>query len=197
MSEIIFPRRDLPGASDNWGRAVERGLSGVVGKLTGTSQGFNNDSRATSGELAVLSSQIDELSERKVRRLPIPNFSVTGPANSLPPRETTQTVHVEGGVGGTRGALVFVTLDSSETGSVMSSKFVEVLFEGVPVFRGRVFFDSTGYYTDGVFQAFFPIQIPEVGGELSIRAIKVGFSSTSTTWSLTGGQVTVQYGDVV
>lgn len=57
----VFPSRNLPGLSENWGRHVENRIKLGESSELQLSQRVNNGLRANEGQLAVLSEQLNEL----------------------------------------------------------------------------------------------------------------------------------------
>ena len=67
MSDVVYPPRDLPGKAEVWGRKVEevsKNLQKAQGQL---SQLVSNSNRSTSGQMAVMAQQIQELTERQTQ----------------------------------------------------------------------------------------------------------------------------------
>lgn len=58
---FVYPPRNLPGTAENWGRAVEARDNILSTDVTAQSQKLDNALRATGGQLAVMSSQIDSI----------------------------------------------------------------------------------------------------------------------------------------
>ncbi len=59
----VYPPRDLPGRADDWGRRVEGVAEDLYKAQVQLRQTVNNGQRATAGQLALLSRQIDRISE--------------------------------------------------------------------------------------------------------------------------------------
>lgn len=64
-SKDVFPRRNLPGEAEQWGRNVENRIEAGEDSETQLSQVVNNMGRATAGQLAVLSRQIGVLTTQQ------------------------------------------------------------------------------------------------------------------------------------
>ena len=62
---INFPRRNLPGQAENWGRQVEAEVAINRNNVLSLAQQVNNDGRSNSGQLAVLSSQMNDIIEQQ------------------------------------------------------------------------------------------------------------------------------------
>lgn len=122
----IFPPRNLPGSADKWGREVENSLDLYEKRFSGLEQTVNNSDRATSGQLAVLSRQIESLSG-VIRALPVTvsssgsgsNFALSGSA------VTKLTVTVPVPQGKTRAevsASAYMHVLDTTTGGVTSAR---------------------------------------------------------------------------
>lgn len=61
MASGIFPRRNLPGEADAWGRHIELRIKDVERDSKILDQTVNNAGRADAGSLAVMSAQIEKL----------------------------------------------------------------------------------------------------------------------------------------
>lgn len=62
----VFPPRDLPGRSEEWGRQVENRIEAGEKSEQQLEQKVDNGLRATGGQLAVLSRQIDALASQQL-----------------------------------------------------------------------------------------------------------------------------------
>lgn len=58
---LVFPRRNLPGDSEHWGRVVENRINGAEAEFLQINQGAQADNRSTAASLALLSDQASEL----------------------------------------------------------------------------------------------------------------------------------------
>ena len=74
MADFVYPARNLPGLAEDWGRAVEARDKILDRDFTQLSQSVNNGQRATGGQLAVISEQIDRLTQ-VVNLIPITTTS--------------------------------------------------------------------------------------------------------------------------
>lgn len=54
----VFPRRNLPGDADNWGRIAEDRITGLDGSIVQLRQGLQSQNRNTASSLEVLAGQI-------------------------------------------------------------------------------------------------------------------------------------------
>lgn len=104
MAEV-FPPRNLPGRAEEWGRSVEGWITSLEKSTTQTSQKQGNWGRGSAGRLAVLSRNIDEVSNRSSEALQLPDMSVTGSATVEPFPRTETTVSFPAGSGNRAGVL--------------------------------------------------------------------------------------------
>lgn len=65
ITKRIFPRRNLPGLAENWGREVEGAFADNARSLTALSQTVNNMRRSTSSQLSLLADQLQDLRGRE------------------------------------------------------------------------------------------------------------------------------------
>src|SRR5690606_13464255 len=101
----VMPARNLPGGAEAWGREMDNGLDLLEGEQNISSQRVKNYLRSTSGQLAVLSRNVNELTYRATESVVLPDISVTGNATSEPfPRVDTQ-IQFEAAPGDRRGIL--------------------------------------------------------------------------------------------
>lgn len=61
----VYPPRDLPGRSDDWGRRVEGVAEDLYKAQVQLRQTVNNGQRATAGQLALLSRQLDRIQKNQ------------------------------------------------------------------------------------------------------------------------------------
>lgn len=59
----VFPRRNLPGDAEDWGRKVEGRITDLETALSGVGDTVGNQGRSNSGALALISDQIKQLAE--------------------------------------------------------------------------------------------------------------------------------------
>lgn len=65
MAEVIFPRRNLPGDSDSWGREIENYIRKTRNDLDALGQSSQGQNRSTASSLSVLGGQFTDLVGRK------------------------------------------------------------------------------------------------------------------------------------
>lgn len=65
-SSFVFPPRNLPGLAENWGRAVESQVNILDKEITQVSQTVDNGLRATAGQLSVIATQLDTLTQQQL-----------------------------------------------------------------------------------------------------------------------------------
>ena len=61
MAEVIFPRRNLPGDSDSWGREIENYIRKTRNDLDALGQSSQGQNRSTASSLSVLGGQFTDL----------------------------------------------------------------------------------------------------------------------------------------
>lgn len=77
----VFPRRDLPGAAEKWGREVETRIIGLESAVLGQRGNLQSENRSSASTLQELSRQIVQLKENQdeldaaVRAIPKPALS--------------------------------------------------------------------------------------------------------------------------
>lgn len=62
----VFPRRNLPGDADNWGRTAEDRITGLDGSIVQLRQGLQSQNRNTASSLEVLAGQIKAVEDAQV-----------------------------------------------------------------------------------------------------------------------------------
>lgn len=65
MTDVIYPPRNLPGDAEAWGRAIEGVISDTRRTVTQVQQTLGNDGRSTSGQLAVISRQLEAIMDNQ------------------------------------------------------------------------------------------------------------------------------------
>lgn len=65
MDSFAYPQRNLPGRAEDWGRAVEAQQRNLSKEVRQVSQAWENSARATGGQLAVISTQIDTVTAQQ------------------------------------------------------------------------------------------------------------------------------------
>lgn len=65
MESFAYPQRNLPGRAEDWGRAVEAQQRILSKEVRQVSQAWENSARATGGQLAVISTQIDTVTAQQ------------------------------------------------------------------------------------------------------------------------------------
>lgn len=194
----VMPARNLPGSAEAWGREMDNGLDLLEGEQNISSQRVKNYLRSTSGQLAVLSRNVNELTYRATESVVLPNISVTGNATSEPfPRVDTQ-VQFEAAPGDRRGILS-ISGTASSTASKEDTMYIVLLVRGEIV-------------CSGLAQPFQPLSTPSEWNnndpvtifglvetrdedplEVTVRIIRVGdpFVSGSSTLTLNSPVVTL------
>lgn len=216
MAELfVYPARDLPGRAEDWGRAVETRDQILDKTLTQLTQKVDNGLRATGGQLAVLSGQIDtlttqqaevrsavtELSSRSTHQVSPANISVSGNATVAPFPTASRNFSFPAPAGSRRTALLVFSCEYSSNSSTVSANiFPEILQGGVTTYRGASvpvpaatsappnWVPTTSFFAS--------VLVPsEVSPEFTFRIHRVGFQSTSTTITASNMQAVLIYGD--
>lgn len=108
----VFPRRNLPGDADNWGRATEGRIEEVEGALVGVRQSVQAQNRNTASSLQVLAGQIESIQQAQVE-IQQTQAAINATINFL----ATQTVSSSKGTlsqyTGSTTTLVWETFDST------------------------------------------------------------------------------------
>lgn len=85
--EDVFPRRNLPGSSEAWGREVENRIVGIENGVLGQKSSLQSDNRATASTFQELSRQIVKIEDALLqvqaglRAIPKPAQSLDAAAN--------------------------------------------------------------------------------------------------------------------
>lgn len=137
-STDVFPPFNLPNEGVPWARAAQNRI--VEGEISETqlAQKVDNGLRATSGQLAVLGSQINELTQgRKSFSTSAPNTSFTYAATSGARLIGDVPFFLEPPVGGARSAILMFTYGGRKTAGSNTGfdVWVEVLHRGVVIWR--------------------------------------------------------------
>lgn len=196
----LFPPRNLPTDAIPWGRDVETRITAQERTQTSITQRIGNVIRAFTGQLTVVSRQLNELTDRSLYTTGFANFSVTGSATTETFPRGNRNVSIPG-AGSARGAIVAVSFELNESPNLggNSSIFTEIYLDGSLIGRART--DSRGSgilgWPQGVVNVTVPATIPSSGASLQIRIIRVGSTSASSTWTASSGSVSVYYGSKV
>lgn len=196
---MAFPKRNLPQEATPWGREIENTATQLSRSVSFQDQSFNNFSRSFSGQLSVLSGQIDELYNRRIDTVPIPQFSVTGSGTGEPFPRATQTVNIPGG-SATRSCLIGVSYDLNESGSGSGNSVIysEISVNGEILARvnpGLTSATPISGWPGQTANALIPASVPSSGARVDITLIRVAFTSATTTWTASSGLISIYYGD--
>lgn len=204
---FVYPPSNLPGLAEKWGRAVE-GRANILNRdLTQVTQKVDNGLRANAGQLAVLATQIDslttqtdELSNRRSYSTNPPNLSVSGNA-TVPPFPVSTQAFTLPAPNVQRSAILGFSASLTNTGGSATPvrAYVELLFGATVVGRwdGSVPLATsapTGWLE--TVNLFSFITVPAgATANFSVRLHRVGFTSTSTTLTINNMTAFIQYGD--
>jgi hypothetical protein len=203
MTNIIYPPRNLPGEAEPWGRAIEGVISDTRRTMTQVQQTLGNDGRSTSGQLAVISRQLGELSARFSSSVPISELSVTGSATiepfprdsinvTLPGTEITRTARIDlTGVvqesPAPGGALLW--LRAVKSGNILwqSDRGITPNYMSAPAEWGSL----GGTFLNASFYTVVPAGNSYT---FTLEGVRTAFTGTPSTLSFTGGIATITYG---
>lgn len=203
---LPFPRRNLGGEAEPWGRAVENHLQKLESTLGQVGQNTNNQGRSTGSQLAVLSrqaealqSQTEELAQRGVFQMSGPEVSVTGSATTAPFPTASGSVLLPGR-GANRACLVVAASAWSESPATSAACYLEVLSGGQVIGRANMSAGNRLYpagWGNGQSNLAFSVVIPANGLSLTFRITRIGFTSGSSTWTMQSPTISIYYGDKV
>jgi len=125
----IFPRRNLPPRAEQWGRAIEGEITSLERLQTQDLQGEGNWGRAAAGRLAVLSTSVEEVSNRLSTSIQLDTMSVTGSATFEPFPRLNQTVTFPA-TNGNRTARVVLTGNVTESTPTQSRLYIYLIHNG-------------------------------------------------------------------
>lgn len=134
----VFPRRNLPGDAEQWGRTVEDRIESGEDSDVQLEQRINNMGRATAGQLSVMSRQITELFEgRRSFTGTAEDVQYTYNATSGSRLIGTVPITVSSPMGGARAANLFFTYAGRKLAGNISGfdVWVEVLYNDSTVWR--------------------------------------------------------------
>lgn len=184
----VFPARNLPGEADKWGRQVESRLVGVQSSLETVKSSSENDSRFNSGWLAVTSEQVSEQIARSTVRTVAADLSVTGSATIEPYPRSVRSIPVTVPGGRISQVEIYVRHDNANYGNVAVNAYLS--YNGSIV--SKLFWEQDS-------NNVLPGASPQVGkgitnvvtdpsgvSTFSLTLIRVGFTSATTTETLTG-----------
>lgn len=203
----ILPRRNL-GAGESWGRDIEKWLRDTDADVVQVSQSLNNSQRATSGQLAVMSRQLDRIVTQqedlrnRASYIDSPaNLSITNNATTNPP-SVTRTFTLPAPEADRAAIIGFsATLTNSGGTGTPVRAFVDLSYGGSVRARGdyqvpQTLSTPSGWIEQVNFFSF--ITVPSGSGpSFSVRLYRLGFTSTSTTLTMSNMSAFIQYGDKV
>lgn len=216
MSEDVFPRRNLPAASEPWGRKVDDVVRSHTRKLQNLELASQGNNRANAGQLGVigrqlesladqqdlLSATVEELDARRMIFTTAANLSVTGNATTAPFPSATRNFTLDAPLLGRRRGLFSASWTYSNSGgsSNIVSAFSEILQDSVVIWSsmGGV---SVPYVASSPGSwpvsetVSLPVSVPEGGSLFQLRIHRVGFNTTTTTLTASGLSATLDYGD--
>lgn len=208
MDKFVYPPRNLPGLAEDWGRAAEARDNILAKEQVQLSQTVNNALRATGGQLAVISQQVDllgvtvsDLSNRRSYTASVPPVSQTN-NTTVNPTFTSQTFTLPA-PDVARSAIVGFSGRLTNSGGVANSvrAFVQLSYSGTPRARGDYAVPQSLSAPAGWEETpnfFFFSAIPAgADPEFTVSISRLGFSSEVTTLTLDNMTAFIQYGDPV
>lgn len=113
----VYPRRNLPGTAEDWGRALETDVVGTKKALEIVGQNIGAQNRATAASLQELSRQLAAISQAQTE-IEAAQSGILATQNFL--LNQTQYGEKTGGSGGVRGATGGITLEAYDSGQDVS-----------------------------------------------------------------------------
>lgn len=199
MAVQVFPPRNLPGLADKWGRDAETRIQRLETRVEAVAGSSENDGRATSGQLAVMSQSIDsltvtvaELSSRTTHSTSPGNLQLIKGSGAGEVGPVSQIVEIAPPLTGPRNAIIYGSGSVAWTGTPTSGGQIA---EGVTVgieFRQdgvRKWYDTAqassaqlfSFMGSETFSLALPVQVSTSGSTFDLR-MWVGKTSA-------GGQV--------
>lgn len=140
MRADVFPRRNLPGESEQWGRALEDRIRSTAYDVVNVGESISSDNRVFAGQAGAINGQIDELRSRVTNTVEVGTLTTSVPLPANFDIVTAQSSHVvtvpPPADGKPRKALVLLTgiavnLDPSNVGGYGSNAEVKVRINGI------------------------------------------------------------------
>lgn len=187
---MILPPSNLPGEAADWGRAVQSRTQGVQSSVSEVSSTARNNERFTGGQLAVQANQIQEQVDRSTILVTLADLSVSGNATAEPYPRATRSISVPN-PGGSRVAQVEIYAEHDNPNSNAATAYSYLSYEGKIISKlvwrqltDDVFLNfTTSYPEEGFGMAY--VTLPDSGpAEFELTLIRVGFTSTVTTQTL-------------
>lgn len=193
-----FPARNLPGAAENWGRAVESEVASLQSGISRVRGAWSNGERATSGQLSNAAIRIVTLSERSIQDVPLTPVSVTGNATSeaFPRDETIATFSAPEFPN--PALLTFSGEVSASANPLNAIAALEFRYLGSVFMRltGRPG-DQLGDQDSVTLTGFSRIPVtPGVSPEISVTLIRQGTTSGASTLTLRNARIALEYSGV-
>lgn len=202
MESFAYPQRNLPGRAEDWGRAVEAQQRILSKEVRQVNQAWENSARATGGQLAVISSQIDtvtaqqaelsatveDLSGRSTHSVSPANLQLIQGSAAGESGPVSRSVTLPAPVDRSRNAVVVgggsvVWTGTSTGGGIADGVQVGIEFrqDGVRKWFDLANASSASFFTftgSETFNLVTPLVIPDSGSTFDIR-MRVGASSSN------------------
>lgn len=175
MESFAYPQRNLPGRAEDWGRAVEAQQRNLSREVRQVSQAWENSARATGGQLAVISSQIDSIAEQQLEleaqqgELSAQQSDLVGRVSYFNSADASSTSFPSAGTYVISGSAVTFTLDRGRTVQVLATSsgyITSIIGPGTPTARLAV--SRSGSLVGSVFSRGAMSSIGRSGFEGSI-----------------------------
>lgn len=208
----VFPQRNLPGLAENWGRHVENRIELGESSETQLEQKVDNGLRSTSGQLAVLSNQINTLTEqqeelslgRRTHSTDIEDLSITATTPGVFPTATrTFSLPPPYEVG--RSATLALSAFFERTAGSPTSNitvWIELLQGGQVVWRrtnaviaGTPASAPSGWSTMGINDLMFLQVTNTSSATFTIRLYAHTFIAETVTATMRDASATISYSD--
>lgn len=167
---IQFPTRNLPDEAVPWARAVEKAANDQDALINGAGQSLQNSQRAFSGQLSTLSNQVNDLADRQIFSIPVPEFSATegSPAN----------VSVTLQVPSPRTAIILFNSEFSRTSGVSGNGFLRLSANGqsFALTSGFTTASAPEGFPDGAVSMGFAATLPGGTNTLSVNLTVLAFT---------------------
>lgn len=117
MVDDVFPRRNLPGDADNWGRTTEDRIINLDGAIVQVRQGLQSQNRNTASSLEVLAGQIRAV-EQAQAEIQAAQADIIATTNFLTTQTVADSKSTLSQYAGTTSSLVWESFDSTYDASV-------------------------------------------------------------------------------
>lgn len=207
----VFPRRNLPGEAEEWGRRMEEVTRDLYKTQVQTQQALRNEGRATGGQLAVISKQIDAvyrqqeelLLGRRTYTQSVSDVSLVATTPGLYP-VFTRSFNLEPPYLSPRSTTMSVSANFARTSATGNMTVWVELLRGTSVIwrrTGAVFVGDTASapaaWGNPGFSDSFQVTTPTNEDTYTLRFYAHTFVAETVTVQVSGINVVASYGDPV